>query len=226
MRQLLKYIALLALAVFSKCSSPADREKSPEQIASYIANNIDSNSLQLLQTYSYARRGDTGFWLKLREDSNLYACSYGIERDTVALTVFQPLSFVKDFPCTFQLDTTVYHKYTFLKHWDTIIRIIRVDKYGQDHKQDTFISVNKLFPKQNPFLKFGQLSALQDKMGFIGTSYRSDIGDFIEFWITPQYKLIYLPDTLSMNPRSKKYWLEDFARGKKIKEHWSLSKVY
>jgi hypothetical protein len=83
-----------------------------------------------------------------------------------------------------------------------------------------------LFPKQDPFSKFGRLTALKDRFGFIGTSYRKAIGDFIEFWITPRCKLIYLPDSSNMNPRSKKYWLEEFANGKKIKEHWSLVKVY
>jgi hypothetical protein len=216
----------LTLAFFIDCNTPAQTDKSIEQIALNLANNVDSNPIQLLKEYGYGRRGDHDFWERVSADTTLYSCSYKMNHDTAVLTVFRPLNFVKDFVSTFNFDTSAYFQFNFFQRQNSIIKIIRVDKNGQDHASDTLVFTKHLFPKQNPFIKFAELTSLKNKLAFIGTSYRSDIGEFIEFWLTPQYKLTYLRDTSNMNPKFKKYWLDDFAKGKKIKEHWSLQKVY
>jgi len=209
-----------------QCDTPALTDKSIEQIALHIANNIDSNSLNLLKEYGYGRRGDHDFWEKLSADTTLYSCSYKVNHDTVVLTVFRPLNFATDFATTFNFDTSTFYQFTFFQLHDTVVKILRVDKHGEDHFNDTLVLTKELFPNQNPFTKFSELTAIKDELRFIGTFYRRDIGEFIDFWITPGYKLAYLPDSSKMNARSKKYWLEEFANGKIIKEHWSLIKAY
>lgn len=226
-RRLLIYIATFLSLTFSiKCNTSIQTERAAGQTALNLANNIDRNSLTLLKEYNYGRRGDHDFWQRISADTTLYTCSYKTNHDTVELTVFVPLNFVNDFASSFSFDTSRYHQYTFFQRNDTIVKIIQVDNLGQDHISGTSILTKDLFPNKDPFLKFAELTELKDKFGFIGTSYRSDIGDFIIFWITPQYKLTYLPDTSNMSPKSKKYWLDDFSKGKKIKEHWRLLKVY
>jgi len=221
------YIAtFLTLTFLIKCKISVGKHKNIEQTALTIANNIDSSSINLLKEYSYGRRGAHDFWQKLSVDTTLYSCSYKTNHDTVELSVFRPLNFVNDFVSTFNFDTSGYFQYNFFQRHDKIVRIIQVDNHGQDHIIDTLVLTKQLFPNQNPFIKFAELTTLKNKFGFIGTFYRNDFGNFIEFWITPQYKLTYLPDTLNMNPKFKKYWLDDFAKGKKIKEHWHLQKVY
>ena len=227
MRHPLVYIlSFFALTFFVKCSSPGRTDNSAEETAINLANNIDSNSISLLKEYSYGRRGDHDFWQKLSADTTLYSCSYKRNHDTTELTVFRPKNFVNDFASSFKFDTSVYYQYVFFQRHDTVVRILKVDNHGQDHLSDTLVSTKQLFPSRNPFIKLAELTALKDKLNFIGTSYREDIGEFIEFWISPQYKLTYLPDTTKMNPGSKKYWLDEFAKGSEIKEHWSLIKVY
>ncbi len=227
MRRFLIYIAtFLSLTLSVKCNTSVQPEKVAEQAALNLAKNIDSNSLTLLKEYSYGRRGDHDFWQKLSADTTLYTCTYKANHDTIVLSIFRQLNFVNDFASSFIFDTSVYYQYTFFQRNDTIVRILQVDNLGQDHINDTSVLTKDLFPNKDPFVKFTELTALKDKFDFIGTSYRSDIGDFIVFWITPQYKLTYLPDTLNMNPKFKKNWLDEFSKGKKIKEHWSLIKVY
>ena len=227
MRHFLIYIStFLSTTFFIKCKSPVPAGENAEQTALNLANIIDGNSIKLLKEYSYGRRGDLDFWQKLSADTTLYSCSYKVNQDTIELIVFRPLNFVNDFASTFSFDTSVYYKYIFFQRHDTIVKLLRVDNHGQDHLSDTSILTKQLFPNQDPFIKFAELTALKDRLGFIGTSYRSDVGELLEFWITPQYKLTYLPDTLSMNPKFKRNWLDEFAEGKKIKEHWSFLKVY
>jgi hypothetical protein len=225
-RHSLIYIAtFLGLTFLIKCTTPVWVDENAEQTALNLANSIDSNSVNLLKEYSYGRRGNHDFWQKLSADTTLYSCSYKVNHDTIELNVFRPLNFVNDFASTFAFDTSVYYQYIFFQQHDTIVKLLRVDNHGQNHLSDTLVLTKHLFPSRDPFIKFAELTALKDRLGFIGTSYRSDIGDFIEFWITSQYKLTYLPDTLNMNAKFKKYWLDEFAKGKKIKEHWSLQKV-
>ena len=221
------YIATFSSVTFNiKCNTSVHADKIAEQTALNLANNIDNNSITLLKKYSYGRRGDHDFWQRLSADTILYSCTYKVNHDSIALTVYLPLNFVNDFVSSFSFDTSRYHQYTFFQRNDTIVRILQVDTFGQNYISDTSVLTKNLFPNKDPFIKFAELTALKDKFDFIGTSYRSDIGDFVIFWITPQYKLTYLPDTLNMNPKFKKNWLDEFSNGKKIKEHWSLIKVY
>jgi len=223
--RLLIISTLLSLTILTKCRQPDTTEKAIEGVAINLANNIDSSSLNLLREYCYGSRGDNHFWQRVSGDTNLFACSYKINQDTSELTIWQPYNFVKDFPTSYYFDTSNYSNYTFSKHLNKIVRLSRVSKYGVKYYKDTMAFANQLFPGQEPFITFSQLTTIKDKYKFIATSYRSDIGDFIVFWLSPQYKLTYLPDTNEVNEKFKKYWIDDFKNGKKIKEHWSLIKV-
>ena len=208
------------------CKSSDTTEKTIDSVATNLANNIDCNSLNFLRKYCYGSRGDNHFWQRVSGDTNLYVCSYKIHQDTANLTIWQPLNFAKDFPTSYYFDTSNYSNYTFSKYLNKIVKVSRVSKNGVTYYKDTLAFANQFFSGQEPFLTFSELTAVRDKYKFIATSYRSDIGDFIVFWLSPQYKLTYLPDTTKMNEKFKKYWMDDFKKGKQIKDHWSLLKVY
>ena len=217
---------ILILTFFTKCTSTTSTNKQIEQEAIDIANNIDSTSLNLLRKYCYGSRGDDNFWQRISADTNLYTCSYKTKNDTSELTIFQPFSFKNDFATSYIFDTTSFFRYKFSELGDEIVKITATSDYQLDYYKDTSALVKSFFTRQDPFETFADLTKIKARYKFIGTSYRSDIGDFIIFWLSPQYKLTYLPDTLKMNEKSKKYWLDDFAKGKEIKPHWSLQKVH
>ena len=227
MRRILINIApLLVLTFFIKCNITISEDERIKQSASNLVNNLDSNSINLFKEFSYGRRGDFDFWQRLSADSTLYTCTYNVNKDTIELSVFRPQNFVNDFSSTFKFDTSLYEEFIFYQVHDTIVRIKQIYNVERTKINDTSISTNQLFPDLNPFLKFGELTALKNKFGFIGTSYMHDIGDIMEFWLTPQYKLTYIPDTSKMNPKFKQNWINEFVKGTQIKQHWSLIKVY
>ena len=224
---IIKIISFLSLVFLIECNAPDSRSNNIEQIALNIINNLDSNSNRLLREYEYIRRGDNDFWLKLlSSDRFLYACTYKLKKDSIELSISGSQNFTLDFPSNLNFDTSLYHQFIFSQVHDTIVRITRVDKHGQDKISDTSILTKHLFPNHDPFAKFAELTSLKDKFHFIGTSYSSDNGNMMIFWLTPQYKLTYLPDTLQMKPKSKKFWLDEFNKGNQLKQHWSLIKVY
>ena len=208
---------------FTKCNTSVDGDY--KKTALYLANNIDGNSISLLKWFCFGKRGDLEFWQRVSLDSFLYSFSFKQLGDTSELTIFRPFNFIKDFTTNYQFDTTHFYQFKFSKLKDTVIKIVAITNQGHENLQDTLLQVKQLFPNQNPFETISTLTKLKEKYSFIGTSYRGDIGDFIEFWLSPQFKLTYLPDTLNMNPKFRKYWLDDFYKGKLIKEHWSLQKV-
>jgi hypothetical protein len=223
MKQLLIYIAsAFALTFFINCNNSNQGDNGAGKTALYLANNIDSNSINLIKEYSYIRKGADDFWEKISGDFIVYSCSYKTHRDKAELIIFQPLNFANDFTTTFIFDTALYYQFNFVQRHDTIINILRVDSRGQAHKTDTLISTKQLFPVRDPFTTFSELTSLENKFKFTKTSYNGDIGNFIEFMITPQYKLTYLPDTTKMNSKYKEYWLGEFFKGKIIKKGWSL----
>ena len=79
-----------------------------------------------------------------------------------------------------------------------------------------------IFPKQNPFVILKSLTNLKDSLKIIGSSYRPDIGNFVELWLSRDHKLVYLPDDLKLNDKYSEFWKKDFASGKTINKNWVL----
>ena len=103
---------------------------------------------------------------------------------------------------------------------DTTIRIT-----ANDTVLIQSISQNQLFPKQDPFQYFDSLSRLKDRLGIIGTFSKPDLGNFIEFYLSPQHVLTYLPNNLYIDPTVKEVWLSYFATGTMFKHNWNLRKL-
>jgi hypothetical protein len=218
-------LAFLSLTLFTNCTSSTLTDKDVEQKAIFIANNIDTNSLNLLRKFCFGSRGNVNFWQRVSFNSSLYSFSQQLSSDTAKLTLSQPYNFIKDFKSNYEFDTSKYYQFQFSKIKDTIVRIEEINNGGEEVIKDSSISVGQIFPDQNPFQTISTLTAIQNKFQFIGSFYRSDIGDFIVLWLSPKFKLTYLPDTLKMNERFKRCWIDEFENGKKIKQGWSLIKA-
>jgi hypothetical protein len=214
------------LTFFTRCNSSTATDRSIENAALNLADNIDSSSLNLLRKFCFGKRGKLEFWQRVSADSFRYTFSYRLSGDTTELTLFRPYGFASDFTTNYRFDTAKYYQFKFSKVNNTIVKIAAVTNQAGEISSDTSISTKQLFPDQNPFATLATLTGIKDRYSFVGSSYRGDIGDFIVFWLTPQYKLTYLPDSLKVNEKFRKYWLDDFSKGKIIKQHWSLQKVY
>jgi hypothetical protein len=206
------------------CSDSKFSDKNIKRQAEKITNLLDSSSMQIFHRWNYGVRGDYEIWTKLSSDNSKYTCFYQTKKDTSYLRIYQPYNFKQDFPCSFSFDTSKFWQFNFDLYQDKIFRITLVDNHGQDHITDTLIPVQKFFTDNNPFDTLKSLSKLKDKLGVYGIVYRKDIGAFVEFWLSSQDKLTYLPDNLNLDPKFQKYWLDDFNQGRTIKKNWNLHK--
>lgn len=225
MRKYQLFIATIFILTFlTDCRDLNHSEKDILSKAEKITNLLDSNSIEILKKWNYGVRGEYEIWTKHSSDSSKYTCFYKTEKDTSYLSVYQPYNFKKDFPCNFSFDTSKFWQFNFEAYQGKIFRITFVDNYGQNHITDTLISIHNLFTNTNPFDTLKRLSNFTKNLGVYGISYNKDIGEFVEFWLSFHDKLTYLPDSLNLDPKSQKYFLDDFSQGKTIKKHWNLHK--
>ncbi len=224
MRHITTILPFIILTTFFACSDSQFLDKNIEVTSMNITQRLDSNSLNTFREWDYATRGQAEIWTKRTWDSSLYSCLY-FDKDTIRLSVRRLEGFKKDFPYEFVIDTSIYYRADFLKISDSTIRITTFDNHGQEHILSRQISLRQLFKTNDPFQYFKSLSDLKDSLGIFGTFYRPDIGNFIEFYLSSQHILTYLPDNLNLNAEFKDVWLKEFATGKTIKKNWNLRKL-
>ncbi|HRP57733.1 hypothetical protein [Agriterribacter sp.] len=215
----------MSSALFTECASPTPTDDGIEEISVYLANNIDTNSLDLLRDFSYGANGDDNFWLRVSGDTNLYVCNFRFKGDTAKLSIWRPDKFTRDFSTAFNFDTAIYSQFTFSKLRGKIVKIEQDSSNGNSLIKDISATTEQFFPDKNPFTTFSELTSIPNRYSFVGSSYSSGMGDFFIFWLSPKFKLLYIPDTLKIDLKFKKYWLDEFNKGKKIKQHWSLINV-
>jgi hypothetical protein len=217
-------LTIIILTKFLACSDTQFSDKEIEIKAINITQRLDSNSINIFREWGFGTRGQFEIWTKQTWDSSLYSCMY-FKVDTIRLSIGGLEGFKNEFPYDFIIDTSLYHRADFLKINDTTIRISAVDNHGQDHILSQGVSLKVLFKTNDPFQHFKSLSDLKDSLGIYGTFYRPDIGNFIQFYLSSQHMLTYLPDNPNLNPKFKDVWLKEFATGKTIKKNWNLRKL-
>ena len=218
----LKFIStIFCLTLFISCNNEfSDRNVEKKAIA--ISHKIDSNSIKIFKEWSYGRRGDFDIWTKIKSDSSEYSFFYQQQKDTTFITIFRALNFQNDFHSTFSFNTSTYWRFTFAEFNKKIFRITSVDNHGQDKIIDTAILTTQIFPNQNPFLILSSLTNQKDNLKIVASTYRPDVGNFIEFWLSRDHKLVYLPDNLKINDKNASFLENDFKSGKTINKNWVL----
>ena len=235
MRNLLRnyWVARIALIflLFSAmvgCSDNSFSDRNIEIKALKITNILNDSSIKIFKDWNYNRRQGADFWFKISGGSP-YTCIYPIGGDANHLRISQPGNFFKDFPCSYQFDSSKYQQFDLIKYNAgriTAGRIIAVDNNGHDRILENNIEFDSLFRKADPFKKFAELTGLKDSLDVFEIFSRRDIGNFVEFRLWDQHILTYLPDDANINPKCKDVWIKEFATGKTIKKNWNLRKIH
>lgn len=229
MRHCTTILTLIILTEFFACSVSQFSDKRIEDKAVNVTENLDSISIKTFYEWSFGHRGEADIFTKHSDNPNSgfysYSCFYFDNIDSIKLSISRFENFKKDFPCAIQIDTSKYYRVDFIKLKNTFVCISAVDNHGQDQIIVESIPSKQLFATNDPFEKFKYLSDLKDSLRILGNFYRPDIGNFIQFYLSSQHILTYLPDNLNLNTKFKDVWLKEFATGKTIKKNWNLRKL-
>lgn len=221
----MRHLALLLVSIltlFVSCSDTQYPGKDVQLQANRIIKLLNKTNIDTFKHWSYGTRGEAEIWQKL--DTPTYSCFY-FKKDTLKLSVGLIENFQKDFPYSINIDTSLVHQIVFTKVNDEDINISAWTNFGRDTIIVNKIKLKSLFPKTDPFQHFAKLSKHKDSLQIIGTFYRPDIGNFIQFYLTDQHVLTYFPDTLEIDPKFKEVWMGYFSTGKNLSKNWNLRKL-
>jgi hypothetical protein len=221
----MRHIVILSAFILTITTSCSDKQRSDKEIenqAYHVIQLLDKTTIDIFRHWSYGTRGEAEIWQKL--DTPRYNCFY-FKKDTLKLSVGLIENFKKDFPYSISIDTSQFHRIIFKKINNEFINVSAWPNFGRDTILIDKIKLEVLFLERNPFIEFANLSELKDSLNIIGTFYRPDIGNFIQFHLTSQHVLTYFPDTLEINPKFKDIWMGYFSTGKKLNENWNLRKL-
>ena len=212
---------ITTIVLFACISQPSDRVI--EDRALRIVKQFKDSSLSIFFEWNYFSRGGEN-WIKKSGDSSLFSCSYLFDEDTTTLIIYHAESFILEFPCSFEFDTTNYWRFYLKRFNDSIVDIEGASNGGPNFVLATNQKINALFKVSNPYDLFDSLTMLKNRLNVIGISSNnsSDKGKFIQFYLSRQHILTYFQDTI---PFESKYWKGGFSNGKKLNNHWNFRKL-
>lgn len=217
-------ILYIAASLYS-CSNTKRGDKELEEQANHIIQRLDSTTLQFLDEWNYAQRGQANSWSRLSGDSSIFNFSFYPSVDTPKLSIYQVYKFLNYFKSSLKVDTA-YYQIQFTKIGDTALNLVGTDNHGQDILLSKSLSLSKIFPEQNPFDILAKLTQLKDTLNVIGISHYNVLGGFVQFYLPGgQHILTYIPDTLLNSPNLNKIWKTEFLKGKQLKPDWNFRKL-
>jgi hypothetical protein len=218
----IRYFILIVSSLLIGSCFNSYNEKDIEAKAFSIVERLNNDSVNIFKEWNYTRRGEWGYWYKVSADETLYSCVYSVEADTSILKIMKSDKFFIDFPWSYSLDTAKY-QHIELSKFEGWVKV-KTTFYPLIEIADS-LPFENLFIDKNPFEQFSKLNSLKNELGVFIISYRGDIGNFIQFYLTAQHVLTFLPDNLYLNPKSKDIWMKEFEKGKMIKKNWNLRKL-
>lgn len=218
------YITIVVIFGLISCNHRQVNEETANSLAMNFIKQADSSTIQIFKTWEFGKRGDVEIWTKLSGDNAIYTILHYSSKDTMKISTSKVTEFIKDFKMSINFDTVRFWSFTF-NEYKSKVRILATDTIGNDSIFASTYNLSDLFPNRNPFQHIKELTDLKNSLGIIGSSYMPRIGEFIQFYLSPEYILTYLPDTTAFDTKCKSIWLNEFSKGKRINKVWNLRKT-
>ncbi len=212
--------------ILSACNDSKFSEQEIEIKAEKITEKLNEKNIGIFRNWGFEYRGKGEIWHKSKVNGTDFRAYYFNEKDSISFMVFSRDLKSTDYPCLIEIDTSKYQSnFWFTKSANEKIIIRATEKDGTDVLIGENYTDEEVFGKNNPFIDLHKLSTLKDELEVYSISHKERIGEFIQFYITYEDVLTYVPDELNLNPICKKVWLENFESGKMIKKNWNLRKL-
>ena len=83
----------------------------------------------------------------------------------------------------------------------------------------------ELYGNKNPFNDLKRLSDLIDKFGIVSVRHNEYVGGYIQFYLTYEDVLTFVPNNPTVNPIYKNVWKDNLESGIMIDKNWNLRKL-
>ena len=215
--------------IFSIATACSDSNHSAPEIeikAKRIIQKLSKSNLDVFHDWEFHYRGDAEVWTKSRKIGWEIQALYFKEKDCIFFRIDSRDLRLPDYPCLIKIDTSKYQsKFLFSKSNNEKIKISAFLKVGTEVSIGENYLDEEVFGKNNPFTDLYNMSSIKDEIEVLSIFNKLRIGNFIEFYITNEDVLTYIPEELIPNIGYNDVWLEYFKRGKMIKKNWNLRKL-
>ena len=218
----IKILILNFLILNFSCVNSGLTDKEIEGKAISVIEKLNDSNIATFREWNFGLRGQGEIWTKKNNDSILYSCVYIKSADTSSLLIFNDFIYSKEFYCSMEIDTARFWRFIMKKSNNGMVKTIGIDHNGQEHVISKNLNVSSVFRTNNPFIKLDSLSSLRKSLEIYGVTNISRLGDFMEFYITNQDVLTYIPDYSTLNKKHKDWWIKELSKGKEIKKNWNL----
>jgi len=214
------------LSLIWGCNNSELSEKEVETRAKKITQQLNENNIEVFHNWRFEYRGKGEIWTKRRENRNDYQAYYFNENGKQSFMIFPRELKSSEYPILIDMDTSKYHSNIWFSRLDNgkieisptlsdTTKLVASDNY---YEKDVFGS-------KNPFEDLKRLSDLKDELEIVSVFHSENLGEFVQFYITYEDVLTYIPDELNINPIYKEHYLEEFKRGEMIKKNWNLRRL-
>ena len=200
------------------------KEKTIERKASKILERFDSTSIEVFRNWEYFERGQADIWTKIKNDSSLYNCIYFESKRPLKFRVLNFKEFAKEFCINIPYDTAFY-EITFEQNSNGLIKITGTGEHGHEVLIKKLTIKDSIFCSENPLDKIKGLTAMKDSFNFVKVNYNEKLGGLIQFYLSYEDVLTFIPDTSLIDTKSKKILIDELSKGKWIRNQWNLRKL-
>jgi hypothetical protein len=205
------------------CNNSKFSKQEIELKAEKITQILNENNIEIFRGWQSEFRGKGEIWTKYKNNRTSFRAYYFKDEDSTSFMVFARDLKSSEYPCLIEIDTSKYQSnFWFTKSNNGKIKIHAIKNDGTKTIIGENYSEENIFGKENPFSILDNLSNLKNELGVSSIYHNENIGEFIQFYITHEDVLTYIPDELNLNPMYKDVWLENFEKGKMIKKNWNL----
>lgn len=217
-------ISIILISV-SACNNSKLTQDEIEERTNKITEIINKDNISELKDWQFEYRGDGEIWSKLGETNRDFQAYYFKTEDSINMFILKRFLYSSDFPIQIFIDTSKFqHNFLFTKYKDGNVNITATEIDGNEIIINDNLTMEEIFGERNPFEKLETLSALKGRLNVYKIRSIKG-GNFVEFIITSQDVLTYIPDKLEIEPMYEQFWLENFSKGKSIKNNWNLRKL-
>lgn len=188
-----------------------------------ISKEIDSLGLTRYKQWTDYKSGE-GVRVWYKKDFK-YSCQLKTFGDSTIMTIVNYCDFAKDMcvdkSCSFEIIPL-----RLIKHLD-YINIVGMDNVGNWKKIQTIQSenYNNFFSEENLFEYFDEFGANLDRLGILSYSKNDHFGGYIQFYLSNNYILTYLPDNIENDTSYiNSGWNKEIEKGQIINKHWTIRK--
>ncbi|WP_152971490.1 hypothetical protein [Lacinutrix algicola] len=220
------FFLTLIMSLLFGCNNPKYSDAKIEKQAERIAEQLSEKDVNIFENWRFEYRGKGEIWRKIKNNRVDFRAYYFKENDSASFMIFPKHLKSTEYPILVDIDTSKIKSNIWITKLNNgQIKVspsfmIQDDSIKREEYKET-----ELYGNKNPFNDLKRLSDLIDKFGIVSVRHNEYVGGYIEFYLTYEDVLTFVPNNPSVNSIYKNVWKDNLESGIMINKNWNLRKL-